>query len=184
MTGQVLTPFPRGMFFPNIDVMTQQERLVFMIEARMKMKEKYGVAYRNVIKAIEVVESDTEPAIAALNNEQSTELKHQLRIVRDSIAKGFTQTISRFENSANELASGTFHRDSGVFMDYEDDGNEDWLEEFLEWLSDLLHDLADVFDDIGMGFIGDVMREIADASDWLNAQRERARHQGEGSNTP
>jgi hypothetical protein len=173
MPTQNRKPFPRNDFFPNPNTMTPQRRLVYLIETRKKLQTKYRTSYHNVIKALELSKSETDPAIASLTPEQRTQLQEGLLAARDDVARGFTQTIILFENTINELAPGTYPRGGGPLGSFD---LGEWFKDVCDWLADLIDDIADVFDDLGMDSVAAAMHEGADAVEWVGEKGNELLH--------
>ena len=167
------TPFPRRVFLPRPNSLPPPQRVVYLINTRQKLRNKYRTSYHGVVTALEALRSETDPVIANLTAEQQSQIEKALLEARDEVARGFTQTIKLFENTANELVPGTFPRGAEPFGSFD---LGEWIEGVCEWLADLLDDLADVFDDFGLDFIGDGLRAAGDGVEWLGGQASEVSH--------
>lgn len=144
--------------------MPQPVRLLYTIETRQELKKKYRDTYQGVIKALNAVRSKTDPAIAEMTSEQLAILEDYLVKARDEVARGFTQTIKLYENTANELFSGIFPREPQPLGSFD---LEDWIEKICGWIAELLREIGDVFGHLGMPEVEAGLDWAADGIEWL-----------------
>jgi hypothetical protein len=163
--------FPIHMFRSDPLTLSTPERVRYLIETRSKLKTMYGRSYRRILNAIKTVKDGTDPGLAEFTEEQLSTLERYLIKARDETARGFSQTISLFEITTNELAPGTFLVGNRPVTSF-DFG--DWLEKVCDWVVNLLHDIADIFHDVGMDSVGD---GIDASADWLYQLEQYAKQQ-------
>lgn len=151
--------FPREMFLstPN----TTEKRLVYIIETRKKFQGDYKKCYRNILEVLKTVQSETDPVITNLTDEQQKVLKDYLVDARNDVAKIYSQMIFAMENIANELSPGLFPRGEEPFRS----GDVDFWDALLEWLSTLLDEIADVLEHLGLDGPAGLCREASDLLD-------------------
>lgn len=164
MPDQIRAPFPREKFIPSFSTMPQPERLVYLIETRQELKKKYRTTYQNVIKALNAVRSKTDPTIAEMTSEQLAILEDHLVKARDEVARGFTQTVKLYENTANELFTGVFPHGPQPLGSFD---LSDWIEKICGWIAGLLREIGDVFGHLGMPEVEAGLDWAADGIEWL-----------------
>jgi hypothetical protein len=147
-------------------------RLRRLIEGRQTLIRRYGIAYGGVADTLQQVRDGSHSAVSHMSAAQRAEAERHLLSVRDEVARGFTQAITRAENDANELAPGTFPRGDEPFQSFD---LGEWADQILDGLTSICEGLSDIFDGIGFGPGAAAMDAAADG---LNALERYGEEQG------